>query len=240
MKKDTKTLVLALIGGAVGLAALVVWLVVCAITTGFYSTKIELGTEEQGKTVEGVQAWNKFLTAKVTLNYDKFFQVDGDNYIFVNSGVTNTNYTDYKNVNVVSEISLKQRVDGDVAYDSQTKYYTVKSQSYELAKNLDSTNWTDGDFYGTLYVVEATKVTTKPSTTISVEPAAQPAFWPSSFDGIEIVFTFKPDTDTERSEDVTVSIDKKGYGSVDTSTFNVGASINSVTVKSVKGSVVKK
>ena len=238
MKKDTKTLVLALIGGAVGLAALVVWLVVCAITTGFYSTKIELGTEEQGKTVEGVQAWNKFLTAKVTLNYDKFFKVEGDNYTFVNSGVTNTNYTDYKNVNVVSEISLKQRVDGEVAYDSQTKYYTVKSQSYEFAKDLDSTNWTDGDFYGTLYVVEATKVTTKPSTTISVEPAAQPAFWPSSFDGIEIVFTFEPDSG--RTEDVTVSIDKNGYGSVDTSTFNVGASINSVTVKSVKGSVVKK
>lgn len=237
MKKDTKTLVLALIGGAVGLAALVVWIVVCAITTSFYSTKIELGTEEQGKTVEGVQAWNKFLSAKVTLNYDKFFMVDGDNYIFVNSGVTNTNYTDYKNVNVVSEITLKQRVDGDVAYDSQTKYYTVVSQSYKLA-NVDSTNWTDGDFYGTLYVVEATKVTTKPSTTISVEPSAQPAFWPSSFDGIEIVFTFAPDAG--RTEDVTVTIDKKGYGSVDTNTFNVGASSNNITVKSVKGSVVKK
>ena len=54
MKKNTKALVLGLIGAAAGVIALVVWLVVIAIGTGFYSTKIELSTVE-GASEEGVQ-----------------------------------------------------------------------------------------------------------------------------------------------------------------------------------------
>lgn len=242
MKKNTKALVLGLIGAAAGVIALVVWLVVIAIGTGFYSTKIELSTVD-GASEEGVQAWNKFLSASITLNYDKYYTVDGTDFMYVSSGVTDKNYTDYKNL-TVETISFDQRSNGDVSFDSNTKYYSTGSQNYYLI-DIDATTWAQKDVFGTIYTVKTNAVTSKPTTTISISPAESPAFWPSSFNNIEFSLQFAVEKDTDgnatRTKDLTVSVDKKGYGEVVINEFNITASFaNNFTVKSVSGSVTKK
>lgn len=251
MKKDTKSLVLGLIGAAVGVIALVVWIVVIAIQTGFYSTKVNLCTTETYTTYkdgesskaakEGYQSWENFLAFSVTASFDSFYTYESGNYNYVNSGVTSENYTNYKNV-TPTRITKDERTSGKVVFNSNETYYTFSSQSYTKIADLTSDNWSTAS-YGNIYTLVENNTTTKPTTTISVSPSVSNTFAPSSYDGISFILTFKYglDGDTKTFE---VGVNNKGYGSTTIDAFNISAATgfthNFFNVDNVTGTVVKK
>ena len=250
MKKDTKALVLGLIGAAVGVAALVIWIVVIAIKTGFYSTKVQLCTtanytnyaegESSKANQEGYQSWENFLTFKVTSEYDAFYKVVDYGYQYTQTGITSENYTDFKNL-TTARITKEDRASGKTVYNANETYYIFSSQNYEKITDISADNW--ATYSGNIFTVAENNVTTTPQTIVSVEPSSSNTFAPSSYDGLsfEITFTYGLSGATEK---ISIGVNNKGYGSTTTSAFKIEAASSFThtyfNVDTVSGTVVKK